>query len=163
MHGCTAFASLCVLATGLLGCGGDGSATFRDRASGLALRYPRSWSVTGFSQTTSPQRLVVASYVVNRRQVEGDCGGRRALRSLPPDGAAVLVIDYGATSVFSPHRGRFSLSQLDRATYECFGETYMVRFHRGGHDLQAHVAVGAHASADRREQALAILDSFHTQ
>jgi hypothetical protein len=85
------------------------------------------------------------------------------LQSLPSDGAAVLVIDYGSTSTFSLHRGRFRLSELERGTFECFGETYLVRFHRSGHYLQAHIAFGTRASAERRTEALAILDSLHAE
>jgi hypothetical protein len=116
--------------------------------------------VTGFSQTTSPHRVVAASYHVDPDEVEGDCGGQRALQSLPPRGAAVLLIDYGSTSALAPHPRKFTLTELPRATYECFGDTYMVRFSRGGHDLQAHVAIGRRATGERRREALSILDSL---
>jgi hypothetical protein len=36
----------------------------------------------------------------------------------------------------------------------------MVRFSRGGHDLQAHVAIGRRATGERRREALSILDSL---
>jgi hypothetical protein len=84
----------------------------------------------------------------------------RALQSLPSNGAAMLLIDYGTTADFAPHQRKFRLSEYIRGHFECFGESYMVRFHRGGHDLQAHVVLGTHANADRRRQALAILDSL---
>jgi hypothetical protein len=116
--------------------------------------------VTGFSQTTSPHRVVAASYHVDPDEVEGDCGGQRALQSLPPRSAAVLLIDYGSTSALAPHPRKFTLTELPRATYECFGDTYMVRFSRGGHDLQAHVAIGRRATGERRREALSILDSL---
>jgi hypothetical protein len=151
--------SLCALAVVLAGCGSHRT-SFRDSETGLTLRYPRSWTVTGFSQATSPHRLVVASYHVGPDEVEGDCGGERALQSLPPRGAAVLLIDYGSSSGFAPHARNFTLSNFQRATYECFGDTFMVRFGRGGHDLQAHVAIGRRATAERRKEALSILDSL---
>jgi hypothetical protein len=151
--------SLCSLAV-VAGCAGEGRPTFHDGEGGLTFRYPRSWSVTGFSHTNSPRRLVAASYQVKPSEVEGDCGGIEALRSLPASGAAVLLIDYGSTSSFAPHSGGFTLSEFKRANFECFGDSYMLRFSRGGHDLQAHVALGSRASADRRRQALSILDSL---
>jgi hypothetical protein len=160
MRSCAVVLSLCALAVALSGCGGDRTTAFRDRETGLTLRYPRSWTVTGFSQTTSPRRLVAASYHVVADEVEGDCGGRRALRPLSPRGAAVLLIDYGSTTGFAPHPRDFTLTELRRATYECFGDTYMVQFSRGGHNLQAHVAIGRRASAERRQEALSILDSL---
>lgn len=152
-------ASLIALIALLTGCGGHGSTTLRDGESGLILRYPRSWTVTGFSRLTSPRRLVAASYTLTRDEVEGDCGGRRALESLPPGGAAVLLIDYGSSSV-APHFERFRLSEFKRADYECFGPSYALRFTRGGRDLQAHIALGRRAGAGRRQQALSILDSL---
>ena len=155
-----ALVALCTFTAVLTGCSGNSSITFRDRESGLTFRYPRSWSATGFSNTNSPHRLVVASYDVEPDEVEGDCGGMRALQALPPGGAAVLLIDYGASVSFAPHPNHFMLSEFSRGNYECFGESYMFRFHRGGHDLQAHVALGGRASADRRRKALAILDSL---
>jgi hypothetical protein len=150
---------LCSLAV-VAGCGSGGRATFRDGESGLMFRYPRSWSITGFSHSNSPRRLVAASYHVKADEVEGDCGGIEALQSLPGSGAAVLLIDYGSSSSFAPHPGHFTLSDFKRANFECFGDSYMLRFSRGVHDLQAHVALGSRASADRRVPALSILDSL---
>jgi hypothetical protein len=54
---------------------------------GVNLETPRSWSVSGFSETVFPRRLVAASYEVRRGDVEGDCGGRAAIDRLPRDGA----------------------------------------------------------------------------
>lgn len=144
----------------LTGCGSRGRATFRDPGTGLTFGYPQGWSVTGFSHTNSPRRLVVASYDVKASEVEGDCGGIEALRLLPSSGAAVLLIDYGSRSAFTPHPGRFTLSQFKRANYECFGESYMLRFSREGHDIQAHIALGRRADAQHKQQALSILDTL---
>jgi hypothetical protein len=149
---------------GLSACsGGDEDRTFSGpsvgHAKGLSFRYPQQWSVSGFSRRTTPSRLVVASYRVHPSQVEGDCGGSEALRRMPRGGAAVLLIDYGSGEGFRPHPAHFKLSQFRRADYECFGESYMLRFRRNGHDLQAHLALGSEAHATQRAQALAILDS----
>jgi hypothetical protein len=119
--------------------------------------------VTGFSTTNSPNRLVVASYRVTRPQVEGDCGGMEALNALPPRGVAVLIIDYGPaprTSSFPPRPQQFQLRHGKYGNYECFGRSYVFRFRYASLDLQAHVAVGRLATAGRRNEALAILDSL---
>jgi len=117
----TAFISLLGMAAVVAGRGGHAERAFHDRESGLSFRYPRSWTVIGFSHTNSPRRLVAASYHVVARQVEGDCGGMRALQSLPPQGSAVLLFDDGSTSSvaavrfgigFPPHAGRFALSEF---------------------------------------------------
>jgi hypothetical protein len=129
-------------------------------ARGLSFHYPQEWSVSGFSRRTTPTRLVVASYRVHSSEVEGDCGGGEALRRMPRDGAAVVLIDYGSGEGFRPHPADFNLSQFRRADYECFGESYMLRFRRNGHDLQAHLALGREVHATQRAEALAILDSI---
>jgi hypothetical protein len=144
------------------GCSGTHSLAFRDQAQGIAFRYPAGWSVTGFSRTVSPPRLVVASYKVTGSEVEGDCGGMRAL-AVPRDGAAVMLIDYGAArsaTEFHPRPKHFLLRQFARANYECFGDSYMLRFEAAGHDLQAHLKFGQHASAALRRRPLLILDSL---
>ncbi len=46
-----------------------------------------------------------------------------------------------------------------RVNYECFGDSYMLRFRAAGHDLQADVKLGEDASAKTRAQTLRILDS----
>lgn len=150
-----ALSALCVST-----CGGHKTQTFSDVSSDLSFRYPTNWSVSGFSHTNSPRRLVVASYRVAPQEVEGDCGGSQALSRIPSNGAAILLIDYGRTQRFTAHPADFRLSQFHRATYECFGDSYMLRFRRGGHNLQAHLALGSRASGSQRRQALAILNSL---
>lgn len=151
---------LALSAFGVSGCGGHNGQTFSDVASGLSFRYPASWSVTGFSHNNSPRRLVVASYRVAPQDVEGDCGGSNALTRIPPHAAAILLIDYGSSQRFREHPAAFKLSQFKRASYECFGDSYMLRFRRGGHDLQAHLVLRRRASAFLGGEALAILDSL---
>jgi hypothetical protein len=151
---------LALLLIALSACDDDNSKTFSDPSSGLSFRYPQRWSASGFSQSVTPPRLVVASYRVRPSEVEGDCGGSTALRRLPRDGAAVLVIDYGTSRGFPRHPSAFKLSQFQRADWECFGDTYMLRFRRDGRDLQAHVALGKDADASKRVEALRVLDSL---
>ena len=153
---------LCAAAAVLIlpACSGHKAHTFSDRSTGLSFRYPQEWTTTGFSRSNSPHRVVVASYRVRPSEVEGDCGGSAALRRLPQGGAAVLLIDYGAGQGFPRHPSVFRLAQFQRGDYECFGKSYMLRFQRGGHDIQAHVAVGDTADASKRTEALRILDSL---
>jgi len=143
----------------LTGCGGTERLAFQDR--GVEFRYPVGWSVTGFSRTVSPARLVVASYRVTPSEVEGDCAGHRALASLPGNGAALLLIDYGTAhrAGFAPPPKNLRMRQLARGNYECFGDSYMLRFKAAGHDFQAHLKLGENATASTRQQALQILDS----
>jgi hypothetical protein len=151
---------LALLLIALSACDDDNSKTFSDPSSGLSFRYPQRWSASGFSQSVTPPRLVVASYRVRPSEVEGDCGGSAALRRLPRDGAAVLVIDYGTSRGFPRHPSAFKPSQFQRADWECFGDTYTLRFRRDGRDLQAHVALGKDADASKRVEALRVLDSL---
>jgi hypothetical protein len=146
---------LCVSA-----CGGPQDRTFSDISSGLSFRYPAKWSVTGFSHNKDPRRLVVASYRVAPQEVERDCGGSQALSRITPNAAAILLIDCRTTHRFKPHPGDFKLSEFHRASYECFGDSYRLRFRRSGHDLQAHLAIGSRASRSRSSEALGILDSI---
>jgi len=155
--------SVLVISGLMSGCGAAGYTGFRDASSGIAFRYPAGWFVTGFSKTNSPSRLVVASYRVTLPEVEGDCGGMEALNELPSQGAAVLIIDYGPaapTSSFPPRPQRFQLRNGKYGNYECFGRSYVFRFRSAGRDLQAHVEVGRLATAGRRSEALALLDSL---
>jgi hypothetical protein len=152
--------SAAIATVGLSACSGAETQTFFDASVGLSFHYPQHWTVSGFSRSVTPSRLVVASYPVRSAEVEGDCGGHEALRRIPPDGAAVLLIDYGTGEQFRPHPTAFKLPQFRRALYECFGDSYMLRFRRAGHDLQAHIALGNQVSEARRAEALAILDSI---
>jgi pilus assembly protein TadC len=74
-------AYLAITALVVAGCGGAKTLVFRD--DGIEFSYPRAWSVSGFSRAVSPARLVISSYRVTRGEVEGDCGGSRALAALP--------------------------------------------------------------------------------
>jgi hypothetical protein len=142
------------------GCGGGKTVAFRGR--GVEFRYPEGWSVTGFSRTVSPARLVAASFGVTRADVEGDRAGSHALAAVPRDGAAVLLIDYGkapASPDFPSRPKHLLLRDLTRGNYECFGESYLLRFRAAGHNLQAHLRLGEDASAGTRREALRILDS----
>ncbi|MGH3019971.1 MAG: hypothetical protein ACRDNR_07415 [Gaiellaceae bacterium] len=131
--------------------------TFTER--GVSFRYPRDWSVAGFSTTVSPARVAIASYPLDADAVEGDCGGWAAVEALPPEGALVIIIDYGEAARFAARPARFRLADGEYANYECFGASIMFRFQAGGRALQAHVAIGHDAGTSLSREALAVLDS----
>ena len=131
---------------------------------GVSLRYPKGWHVTGFSTTNSPRRLAVASYPLPEDAVEGDCGGLRAVELLPPEGALVLLIDYGSRLRSFPERpAELAMGDGAFAEYECFGPSTLFRFRVGDRALQAHVALGEDAGDDMRDRALAILESLEVE
>jgi hypothetical protein len=131
---------------------------------GISFRYPKGWHVTGFSTTNSPRRLAAASYALPDDVVEGDCGGYRAVELLPPDGALVLLVDYGSRLRSFPERpAELALSAGAFAEYECFGPSTLFRFRVRDRALQAHVALGGDASYGMRERALAILESVEVE
>jgi hypothetical protein len=129
----------------------------------VSFELPPGWHATAFSETVSPGRLVAASYKVRQEDVEGDCGGYRAVERLPSDGAYVVVIDYGAASAGETvsARGRpVDLEDGRLANFECFGESYLLRLAVDSRALQVHVGLGEAATADRRSQALAVVNSL---
>lgn len=133
---------------------------------GVSLQLPDDWSVSGFSETVFPRRLVAASYPLSRDDVEGDCGGFAAVERLPRDGAYLVLIDYGGN--FDPDLKRRSdfkqrlplkLEDGQLAEFECFGRSYAFRFIVGGRGLQAHIGIGLDADPKTRMGALAVLNS----
>jgi hypothetical protein len=138
-----------------------GADTRRFADDGVSFRYPKGWHVAGFSTTNSPRRLAIASYPLPEDAVEGDCGGLRAVELLPPEGALVLLIDYGSQLQSFPARPEeLTLGEGAFAEYECFGPSTLFRFRVGDRALQAHVALGRDASYGMRDRALAILESL---
>lgn len=136
---------------------------------GIALDVPSAWSATGFSVDVIPRRLVAASYDVFQADVEGDCGGRAAVLRLPEDGVYVFLIDHGSLSGVDaddfadelPTSGRDEPFSDERfGEFECFGPSYLFRFVLDGRALQAHIGIGPTASAERREEAAAVLRSI---
>ena len=146
----------------LVACEFDPDERTRFAEHGIELQAPRTWSITGFSKTVWPERLVAASYDVRPADVEGDCGGLAAVRRLPRDGAYVVLIDYGQVGEQEGFTDRLPVMLGDGALaeYECFGHSYMFRFILSGRALQAHVAFGRNATMERREEALGVLTSI---
>jgi hypothetical protein len=139
-----------------------GTETFTDH--GVTFVVPPGWSVTGFSRSVWPRRLVAASYRVGAADVEGDCGGLEAVQRLPAGGAYIVLIDYGAGSAslrdFPDALPVATLAEGQLAEFECFGRSFAFRFRSAGRALQAHVGVGQDATRERRAEALALLNSI---
>jgi hypothetical protein len=121
--------------------------------------------VSGFSTTVFPPRLVAASFSVREADVEGDCGGYRAVERLPTDGAYVVLIDYG--EIGNPaeppeYTARLPVTLGDGrlANFECFGESYLFRVVVAGRSLQLHLGLGRDSDADRRSEALSVVNSL---
>ncbi|MBD0329316.1 MAG: hypothetical protein ICV64_04350 [Thermoleophilia bacterium] len=84
---------------------------------------------------------------------------------LPRDGAYVVLIDYGQGSNREGFTDQLpvTLDEGELAEFECFGHSRMFRFILDGRALQAHVGIGPDATADRREEALDVLNSIVIQ
>jgi hypothetical protein len=151
-----------VAAIGVTGCGTGGEESERFSENGVTVEIPRSWSVSGFSRTVRPPRLVAASYEVERSDVEGDCGGSAAIERLPRDGAYVALIDYGPAGLPSEKfedRLPVTLEDGELANFECFGRSYLFALLIDGRAVQAHIGLGPDADDDRRQQALQLLNT----
>ena len=162
-HAAVKVALVLIAATVLASCS---SARERERFDqhGISFDVPAGWTVTGFSTTVTPRRLVAASYTVGAADVEGDCGGLAAVERLPAKGAYVVLIDYGSHSIdraeFTDRRPISALSDGQLAAFECFGRSYAFRLMVRGRALQAHVGIGGSADSRRRSDALAVLNSL---
>jgi hypothetical protein len=153
----------------LVGCAHRDNAADDFSERGLSLRIPDGWSVSGFSKTVFPRRLVAATYAVNRGDVEGDCGGLAAVQRLPPDGSYIVLIDYGG-GVDTDTRQRDFDQRLPLtfddgrlAEFACFGRSYAFRFIVAGRALQVHLALGRTADPSTRKAALAVLNSIRAR
>jgi hypothetical protein len=157
-------AALLVLVLVAAGCThGDDHALEQYSDEGLTLAHPTGWSVTGFSMTNDPHRLALASYDGPADSVEGDCGGLEAVRRLPRSGALVVLIDYGTRTSFPPLPNELELSSGTFTEHECLGLSTMFQFRADGRNLQAPLAFGADASAERKREALAVIRSVEAQ
>jgi hypothetical protein len=162
----TVLLALTVLTTAACADGRDPTASFSER--GVQLQIPSVWSITGFSTTNAPRRLVAASFSVRPEDAEGDCGGNAAITRLPQDGAFVALIDYDKMPV---DRGDFPdtlpVSNVDDLfdrnrfrQFDCFGPSYMLRVIVNGRPIQIHAGLGRNASGERRAEVLAVVNSI---
>ena len=99
----------------------------------------------------------------------GDCGPDAALGDLGPDGAFAWLTEYPADQIppqmetaFPPKPGQFSFASSDLSPRECAGEapSHRLGFRLNGRYFEAHVAFGADASRQTKDDMLASLDSI---
>lgn len=137
--------------------------------NGISARVPDGWYARTMRLTAVDwpvQRLAVSSYPLVQKLPDDGCYPRSALEAMGPDDALLILIEY--TSEFAdvgslpqfPARTPFRLGDDTFAPYECFGESYMIRFREHGRRFQAHVAFGDRAGARARSKALAVLNSL---
>jgi hypothetical protein len=187
-HGRLAAVALVALVAAIAALGGSGSgggaagapaATggLGPRASvgnGISVSLPHGWHLLAppITSLSYPlDRMLLTSYPARRG---GDCAPTRAAAALPPTGALIYLLEYGATAgtplsrpsgmAFPPQPRTFALRAGDRANYECWTTpTYLLRFRAAGRLFQLQVALGARVAVARRAQVLRILDSLKIQ
>jgi hypothetical protein len=159
----------------LAGCGAspsrDPAASWIFHGAGLTARIPPGWHVSRQPLTgvISPlQRLVVTSFIVHQRHPDGGCRPTTALREMPATGALLFMFEYEGPTHHDASREparppHFRLDPRTLLPYECMGRSYAVRFRDHGRVFQAHVFLGAHASAATRRRILGVLDSLKVQ
>ena len=91
-----------------------------------------------------------------------------ALRQMPDTGALLFMFEYrGPTrhqAAKTPARPKhFRLDARSLGNYECMGRSYLIRFRDHGRVFQAHIYLGARASAQTRAKVLDALDSLVVQ
>jgi hypothetical protein len=138
---------------------------------GITLSEPPGWHLVlpPITSTAYPlDRLLLTTY---RAGAGGQCSPTRAEAALPANGALIYLLEYGSTAgtvLTRPPAAdssnappNLALSQGTKAAYECWlVPSYLLRFRAAGRLFQAQVAFGSKASAQRRAEALRILNSL---
>jgi hypothetical protein len=136
-----------------------------DRQRGVRFSYPKPWRLYPFRLTGVQLRhqIALGTFRLDQDRPDRSCAPTTALRARGDDGGLLYVFEYADLDTTQkervPLRPRaFALSRRDPQPYECFGESYLIRWRESVSDrvFQAHVY------GPRRwvEQALGILDSF---
>jgi hypothetical protein len=147
----------------------EASSAWSIQKNGISARVPDGWHARTMRLTAVDwpvQRLAVASYPLVQKLPDDGCYPRSALEAMGPDDALVILIEY--TSEFAdigslprfPLRTRLHLDEGTFAPYECFGDSYLIRFREHGRRFQAHVAFGDRTLTQTRSKALAVLNSL---
>ncbi|HEX5853288.1 MAG TPA: hypothetical protein VFY36_09355 [Solirubrobacteraceae bacterium] len=140
----------------------------------ISVSYPKGWHVFPPPDTplTYPyDRLLITSYPTTTGG--GSCSPRHAETALPANGVLIYLFEYKTppnailtppqNAAFPPKPAAFTLP-AHPSNYECWTvPSYMIRFRTAGRLFQTHIALGPHASASRRTQALRVLQSLHIQ
>ena len=138
---------------------------FDDRAAGLSWVMPvPPWRRYDRSLTAlQGERLVLGTFDVPPGPPDRNCTPKAAIDAMPSDGAFIYLFEYDDPTTLSP--GEFPprtgpLTLGPERSYECMGESRMVRWQDHGRGFQAHVFLGPRASARLREDARSILNSI---
>ena len=138
------------------------------QTDGVSVRYPSGWHATSRPLTPvtyPPQVLAVASFPLPRepQTIGNNCGPAATLARMPTTGALILVLEHRAIRqvVFPTRPKRFRLSGFAR--YECFGPSYLLRFHEAGRSFEIHVVFSPRVGPATRVTVLRILDSFRAK
>jgi hypothetical protein len=139
------------------------TASYLDADDGLAISIPDSWT---FRENPSgpdlpPTQFAVGSWTF---PTGGECAPIEAQHVMPPDGALIWLLEPGLggdldPEAFPPRPDDFALDESTLGTYECSAvASYMLRFTEAGRYFQAHIAFGADAPEQIRDEAITALD-----
>jgi hypothetical protein len=146
-----------------------GPSHYDDPVRGVSAEVPAAWHASvGLTGLAYPREVVTLGTFPLPHG--GSCGPDRALRAMPPDGALIFVLEYrparGAVwsaihrSAFPPRPAHVRLPRGAPQGYECFGRGYLLRFRDADRPLQVMVALGAKATAARRQGVERVLDGL---
>lgn len=137
-----------------------------DRQRGVRFSYAPPWRVYPFALTQAVQlrhQIALGTFPLDQAQPDDNCSPASALRARGESGGLLYVFEYTDLSEeqmerFALRPSRFSVDERDPQSYECFSESYLIRWR----DAVADRAFQAHLYGSQRwvEQALGILDSF---
>lgn len=110
------------------------------------------------------QQIAAGTFTVPAGPPDGNCTPAPALRRIDPDDAFVYAFEYagdpGGRDPFPPRPPHFALDEESLQPYECVGVSYLLRWREHGRWFQAHLSFGEDAGADRRREALELLDNL---
>lgn len=157
-----------LLAVTAAGCNtGDGAPKARDRATGTAgveVRLPPGWhAIHGpVSAVIEPSQVVAAASVPLRLgQPQSQCSPDVLLQRLPPDQAAVEIVEWGKVTDVPRRPASFELRAGSYGNYECNGPSYNIPFRDHGRAFQAFVWLDPkRVDPVVRVQAIALLNTL---
>jgi hypothetical protein len=181
-----AAALLCAYAAGELNLGSRAGAQpdrteYQNAERGFSVEYPASWKRAAspmFPSILEPRSiLTVSTFAIPPRRDKGECGfiPSRVRARVGRDGAVVAIYAYhlrGRKNLrrFSARPTRFQLDEKHRLPYSYFqsphggrtpaADEWLFPFQDEGRTFSATVLLGPKASAERRRNVVAVLDSL---
>lgn len=112
------------------------------------------------------ERLAIGTFDLQRSAPDENCTPRAAIDALPPSGAFIYVFEYVDSQDhpvpdFPNRTGELVLG--GEQSFECLGESQMVRWRDHGRDFQAHLYFGPRAAEPLKRDALSILNSIQAR